>query len=99
MPSDVILRNTLNGVLDFQERRLRDDATIVWLTWDRPLGIGRLILTVPDVGNTSRNALTGRPVRSEGTFESPSVGRGASTAIAVNMGGKNVHGWWPQLLL
>ena len=38
MPSDVILRNTLNGVLDFQERRLRDDATIVWLTWDRPLG-------------------------------------------------------------
>ena len=62
--------------------------------WDRQTD-----LTVPDVGNTSRNALTGRPVRSEGTFESPSVGRGALTAIAVNMGGKNVHGWWPHLLL
>ena len=38
LPSDVILRNTLNGVLEFQERRLRDDATIVWLTWIGPPG-------------------------------------------------------------
>jgi hypothetical protein len=36
IPSDVILRNALNGVLDFQERRLRDDATIVWLSWKGP---------------------------------------------------------------
>lgn len=37
-PADVILRNAINGVLDFQDRRLRDDATIVWLTWDHPRG-------------------------------------------------------------
>ena len=36
LPNDVILRNALNGVLDFQERRLRDDATIVWLSWQGP---------------------------------------------------------------
>ena len=36
--SDVILRNAINGVLEFQDRRLMDDATIVWLTWERPLG-------------------------------------------------------------
>ncbi len=33
-PADVILRTAINGVLEFQERRLRDDATIVWLTWE-----------------------------------------------------------------
>ncbi len=33
-PSDVILRNVINEVLDYQDRRLRDDATIVWLTWE-----------------------------------------------------------------
>ena len=38
VPSDVILRNAINRVLDYQERRLRDDATVVWLTWDRPMG-------------------------------------------------------------
>jgi serine phosphatase RsbU (regulator of sigma subunit) len=37
-PSDVILRSAINGVLEFQERKLRDDATIVWLTWDHPQG-------------------------------------------------------------
>ena len=37
-PADVIIRNAINGVLEFQDRRLRDDATIVWLTWDRPYG-------------------------------------------------------------
>ncbi len=35
-PADVIIRNAINGVLEFQHRRLRDDATIVWLNWDRP---------------------------------------------------------------
>ena len=38
VPTDVILRNAINGVLDYQDRRLRDDATIVWLTWERPKG-------------------------------------------------------------
>ena len=33
IPSDVTLRNAMNAVLDFQDRRLRDDATVVWLTW------------------------------------------------------------------
>ncbi len=33
IPSDVILRTTINGVMDYQDRRLRDDATILWLTW------------------------------------------------------------------
>ncbi len=33
-PSDVILRTAINGVIAFQDRRLRDDATIVWLTWE-----------------------------------------------------------------
>lgn len=37
-PTDAILRNAINGVLEFQERHLRDDATIVWLTWDRQRG-------------------------------------------------------------
>jgi hypothetical protein len=37
-PSDVILRTAINGVLEFQHRRLRDDATIVWLTWNGPPG-------------------------------------------------------------
>ena len=37
-PADVILRNAINGVLEFQDHRLRDDATIVWLTWDHPHG-------------------------------------------------------------
>jgi serine phosphatase RsbU (regulator of sigma subunit) len=37
-PSDVILRNAINGVLEFQQHRLRDDATIVWLTWSGPPG-------------------------------------------------------------
>ncbi len=32
--SDVILRNTISSVLEYQEERLRDDATILWLTWD-----------------------------------------------------------------
>ena len=36
VPSDVILRTTIDGVLDYQDRRLRDDATIVWLTWEDP---------------------------------------------------------------
>jgi serine phosphatase RsbU (regulator of sigma subunit) len=35
-PSDVILRTAIDGVLEFQDHRLRDDATIVWLTWDHP---------------------------------------------------------------
>ncbi len=34
--TDVILRTTINGILDYQDRRLRDDATIVWLSWDPP---------------------------------------------------------------
>lgn len=34
--SDVILRTAINGVLEYQDRRLRDDATIVWLTWEVP---------------------------------------------------------------
>lgn len=38
IPSDVILRTTINGVLDYQDRRLRDDATIVWVTWEGPHG-------------------------------------------------------------
>jgi hypothetical protein len=33
LPSDVILRTTIDGVLEYQQRRLRDDATIMWLTW------------------------------------------------------------------
>ena len=33
-PADVILRNAINGVLDYQDRHLQDDATIVWLTWE-----------------------------------------------------------------
>lgn len=37
-PADLILRNAINGVLDYQDRRLRDDATIVWLTWNRSHG-------------------------------------------------------------
>jgi serine phosphatase RsbU (regulator of sigma subunit) len=37
-PGDVILRTAINGVLEFQDRRLRDDATIVWLTWEHPHG-------------------------------------------------------------
>jgi serine phosphatase RsbU (regulator of sigma subunit) len=37
-PSDVILRTAINGVLEFQQHRLRDDATIVWLTWNGPPG-------------------------------------------------------------
>jgi serine phosphatase RsbU (regulator of sigma subunit) len=37
-PSDVILRTAINGVLEFQQHRLRDDATIVWLTWIGPAG-------------------------------------------------------------
>ena len=36
LPSDVILRTAINGVLEYQDRRLRDDATIVWLTWEVP---------------------------------------------------------------
>jgi serine phosphatase RsbU (regulator of sigma subunit) len=35
-PADVIVRTAINGVLDFQDRRLRDDATVVWLTWEPP---------------------------------------------------------------
>ena len=35
-PADVILRTAINGVLEYQDRHLRDDATIVWLTWDPP---------------------------------------------------------------
>ncbi len=37
IPSDVILRTAINGVLDYQDRRLRDDATIVWLSWEAQL--------------------------------------------------------------
>jgi serine phosphatase RsbU (regulator of sigma subunit) len=40
LPSDVILRSAIGGVLDFQDHRLRDDATIVWLTWNHPHGPG-----------------------------------------------------------
>ena len=36
LASDVILRTAINEVLDYQSRRLRDDATIVWLTWKPP---------------------------------------------------------------
>jgi serine phosphatase RsbU (regulator of sigma subunit) len=39
-PSDVILRMAINGVLEYQDRRLRDDATIVWLTWGVQTGQG-----------------------------------------------------------
>ena len=39
LPSDVILRTAINGVLDYQDRRLRDDATIVWLTWEGADGV------------------------------------------------------------
>ena len=38
VPSDVTLRNALNAVVDFQDRQLRDDATVVCLTWDHPQG-------------------------------------------------------------
>lgn len=34
--SDVILRTAINNILEYQDRRLRDDATIVWLTWELP---------------------------------------------------------------
>ncbi len=37
-PSDAILRTAINRVVAFQNKRLRDDATIVWLTWDRRTG-------------------------------------------------------------
>jgi serine phosphatase RsbU (regulator of sigma subunit) len=33
-PSDIALRRAIDDVLAFQEQRLRDDATIVWVTWD-----------------------------------------------------------------
>ncbi len=32
-PTDVILRSAVNTILDYQDRRLRDDATILWATW------------------------------------------------------------------
>jgi serine phosphatase RsbU (regulator of sigma subunit) len=35
--SDIALRATINDVLDYQNRSLRDDATIVWLTWETRL--------------------------------------------------------------
>ena len=38
IPSDVVLRTTINRILDYQGGRLRDDATIVWLTWDAKPG-------------------------------------------------------------
>jgi serine phosphatase RsbU (regulator of sigma subunit) len=38
IPSDVVLRSTINEVLDYQDSRLRDDATILWLTWDAEPG-------------------------------------------------------------
>ena len=31
--SDVVLRRALDGVLAFQDHRLRDDATVLWLDW------------------------------------------------------------------
>jgi serine phosphatase RsbU (regulator of sigma subunit) len=34
LPADVILRDAIEGVLDYQDRRLRDDATILWLSWE-----------------------------------------------------------------
>jgi len=34
VPSDGIVRTAINGVLEYQERRLRDDATLIWLTWN-----------------------------------------------------------------
>jgi serine phosphatase RsbU (regulator of sigma subunit) len=34
LPSDAILRNAINGILAYQQQRLRDDATVVWLTWE-----------------------------------------------------------------
>jgi serine phosphatase RsbU (regulator of sigma subunit) len=38
IPSDVVLRTTINEVLEYQDRRLRDDATILWLTWQAKAG-------------------------------------------------------------
>jgi serine phosphatase RsbU (regulator of sigma subunit) len=38
--ADLILRQTLNDVMTFQNDHLRDDATIVWLDWD-PLEVHR----------------------------------------------------------
>jgi len=35
-PTDVTLRSAVNTILDFQERRLRDDAAILWATWLPP---------------------------------------------------------------
>ena len=32
--ADLVLRRTIRDVLDHQDNRLRDDATIVWLEWD-----------------------------------------------------------------
>jgi serine phosphatase RsbU (regulator of sigma subunit) len=33
-PSDVALRRAIDDVLIFQDHRLRDDATVVWVRWD-----------------------------------------------------------------
>ncbi len=33
IPTDAILRLAIKAVLDYQDHRLRDDATILWLTW------------------------------------------------------------------
>lgn len=38
--SDVILRNVIRSVLEHQDRRLRDDATVLWLTWEGGPGAG-----------------------------------------------------------
>jgi serine phosphatase RsbU (regulator of sigma subunit) len=34
--SDLILRRTIHDVMDHQDNRLRDDATLVWVEWDPP---------------------------------------------------------------
>jgi serine phosphatase RsbU (regulator of sigma subunit) len=35
-PSSVLLRQLIHQVLIYQDQRLRDDATLVWLTWNGP---------------------------------------------------------------
>jgi serine phosphatase RsbU (regulator of sigma subunit) len=32
--ADTIVRQLIGGIMDFQDRRLRDDATMLWVTWD-----------------------------------------------------------------
>ncbi len=37
-PPEAVVRQTIQEVVDFSEQRLRDDATIVWVTWHPPEG-------------------------------------------------------------